>query len=226
MPQGVAMSDDFEMDDVWKDYNKACADALMLSDNARPTASAITLLAGIENVLHERHGTPPGMIACAFCIPNTDENKSLVNRICDADPKLSIDDAAIWMGVSKKTIEETEVTLNVAWDLFALSANMYVNVLSDHGTEKAKSHLHATLVCFAACVFLRNWAYQDFARERGHSEPDSMPTRNPVEPINAFEMMTGDPNLAVILSKSKGLRRFDQHNRSVDPDPNIDLDDC
>lgn len=219
------MNDDFEMDSVWRDYNKACADALILCEHSKPTASAITLLAGIENVLHEKHNTPPGMIACAFCIPNPKDDESLVSNMCDADPKLSIDDAAIWMGVDAEMIEQTESTLNLAWELFSLSAKMYVNVISDHETRKAKSHLHATLICFAACVFLRNWAYQDWARERGHMD-GFMPDRNPIPQINAFEMMTGDPKLAVILSKSKGLRRFDQHNRSLDPDPDIDLDDC
>jgi hypothetical protein len=217
------MNDDFEMDSVWQDYNKACADALILCEKAKPTASAITLLAGIEDVLNEKHNTPPGMIACAFQFANTDE--SLVDRICDAIPKLSIDDAAVWLGVSNELIEDAESTLNLAWELFSLSANMYVNVISDHEPKKARSHLHATLICFAACVFLRNWAYQDWARERGHTESMlKMPKRKPVDPINAFEMMTKDRNLAVILSKSEGLRRFNKHNRGEDLE--LDLDDC
>lgn len=196
-----------ELDDDWKMFSQACADACQAIERKSPATAAVLTIVGIEKLLEAKHSTPPGMASCflSFNPAKFENGRGIIDYIADATPTFSINDAADWMGVPDELQDETLETINQAWAFIQLSVDFWKMALTDLDADSANAAIHAYKICFIACVFLRNWGLW-------HGNTTKPEVCRGVDPLDQWEIFTTSEQLVRVISSSKPLKEFHEYN--------------
>ena len=198
-----------ELDDDWKLFSETCADACSAIENKNPGTAAVLMITGLEKLLEEKHGTPPGMVSCSmsFNPSHFKDGTEIIDYIVNTSPTFSINDAAGWMGVDEVVQDATLETIKQAWDFVELSLEFWKSAMSKLTPKDCNGAIHAFKVCFIACVFSRNWGLW-YGK---HTNPK---VRRGVDPLDQWEMFTTSEQLSSVIRSSKPINEYHKFNMS------------
>jgi len=169
-------------------------------EEEQPSHAASSFLGLYEQYLEDK-GVPPGHVCyCAFARASMKPDENF--NTDEIDVKASVDLAAVFNGVSEKSIKDVTKHANVVLDSTIASLDNWCDESWVNGNDseyKKKTDLTQTFkISIAAVSFARQWACYFGENQKG--------PRDTKQPLEMWDHMSNVPAVGNLFSQSKTLQ--------------------